>query len=564
MTESTANDHTGNSTVSSGKEKSTIKLPLNGKPYWFDLITLEPDQLGNAIDVSDLNPRNQTYVASTLAVADIEEDIKTHGQIMPAWGYLDKNTGETIVVDGSRRLQVALRNNLPYTIFRANKKPPEEQLKVFANSLSKTKELSLLERGEVWAKWIDSQQFNSYVAISKIEGISDTVVRVGVLASKLPEEIYICFTDPTTLGRPNLAKLINIYRKLDATGDLSARIAFKKRFLDEVDPDIISHELYTDKNKSQHKKRKKTLELSKKLALPLKELRETVDKLNLRLSEADNVISNNHTFIRELEDLVKHNKQRLSEDESYKVPVEQVPESLYPRGTKIPVAPERLNKKAIDKITSLTKVLDVELEEREKIEAKLDKKQAVLDLKKRKLDAYQEQLSDLDEVSVPIQSINGAIIEKLVQISNEVIESLTSGQRESNVTEIDTNLDHNSTAASYSVSVNDNGFNVSFQNVTNTQKSIINSLCESLVIEGNEDIDVDIESISQQLSEEQKLIAAKFLSKLVADSPSPDSSNDSGNVIGLPHLPKKKKVETKTAQLGKKGGSELESTTVIH
>ncbi len=111
------------------KPEQAITLRIQNKPYIFHLKSIEPSQISKLVGVSSLNHRDQNP-----DLRDIAEDIRKNGQVQPAWGYEDTSSGQTTycLVDGSRRMRVAMLYNLPFQMLVTSKPIPEKAL--FASS----------------------------------------------------------------------------------------------------------------------------------------------------------------------------------------------------------------------------------------------------------------------------------------------------------------------------------------------------------------------------------------------------------------------------------------------
>ena len=200
----------------------SIRIPkvLNGESvgfttekFEFEFVTIDSSKLRRC-KVSELNPRDAQSLDPS-SISDIATDIEEHGQIQPVWGYINPQAhDETVIMDGSRRLAVA--NLLQQDLFAFVSKTPFslEALKIITNSLSKTKELSLYERGLKYASMLDNGEFSDAVAIGKHEGVSDTIVRSAIKAARLPEFMLFPFENPSRIGRPTFSKIVSLHKTM--------------------------------------------------------------------------------------------------------------------------------------------------------------------------------------------------------------------------------------------------------------------------------------------------------------------------------------------------------------
>ena len=253
------NSITSSHKAKSGPRRSTVSMWVNadkkGKrtEIVFDLVTLSKEELTSTVRVSEYNPRNQGYLSQT-SLASLRKDIKDKGGIIePAWAY--SAGGYINLMDGSRRWRVAVMDGYEIKVWVTKSHLTPEQIKSITESFSQQKELSLIERGALYQKWLDDGLFEDKQSIAAAELKSATIVTRALQAFNLRDSLKNCFTDPTTFGASLIYKLYKISKVMNESENLAGVMDFERDLVDEVDPEVIEFELV---QKLKHKKTKKS------------------------------------------------------------------------------------------------------------------------------------------------------------------------------------------------------------------------------------------------------------------------------------------------------------------
>ncbi|MUJ20374.1 ParB/RepB/Spo0J family partition protein [Aliivibrio fischeri] len=195
------------------KTRNGENIGFTTEKFEFDFVVIDASKLRRC-KVSELNPRNAQSLDPN-SISDIASDIEEHCQIQPVWGYVNPQAhDEIIIMDGSRRLAVANLLQRDLNAFVSKTPFSLEALKIITNSLSKTKELSLYERGLKYAAMLDNREFTDAVAIGKHEGVSDTIVRSAIKAARLPDFMLFPFENPSRIGRPTFSKIVSLHKTM--------------------------------------------------------------------------------------------------------------------------------------------------------------------------------------------------------------------------------------------------------------------------------------------------------------------------------------------------------------
>ncbi|MCZ2798940.1 ParB N-terminal domain-containing protein [Vibrio alginolyticus] len=253
------NSITSSHKAKSAPRRSTVSMWVNadkkGKrtEVVFDLVTLSKDELTSTVRVSEYNPRNQGYLSQT-SLASLRKDIKDKGGIIePAWAY--SAGGYINLMDGSRRWRVAVMDGYEYKVWVTKSNLTADQINSITESFSQQKELSLIERGALYQKWLDDGLFEDKQSIGAAELKSATIITRALQAYNLRDSLKNCFTDPTTFGASLIYKLHKISKTMNDSDDLVSVMDFERDLVNEVDPELIEFELT---QKLKHQKTKKS------------------------------------------------------------------------------------------------------------------------------------------------------------------------------------------------------------------------------------------------------------------------------------------------------------------
>lgn len=237
--------------------KSTLSMWVNtekeGKrsEIIFELITLSKEELTSTVRVSEHNPRNQGYLSQS-SLATLRKDIKDKGGIIePAWAYHD--SGYINLIDGSRRWRIAVMDDHELKIWVTKTQLTPKQANSITESFSEQKELSLIERGATYQRWLDEGLFDDKQSIAAAELKSATIVTRALQAYNLRDSLKNCFSDPTTFGASLIFKLHKISKAINECDNLVDVMDFERDLVDEVDPELIEFEL-TQKLKAKRSK----------------------------------------------------------------------------------------------------------------------------------------------------------------------------------------------------------------------------------------------------------------------------------------------------------------------
>lgn len=219
----------------------TISAKVDGvtKSLKFNVITIPKEMIHTHVKVSPYNPRNQTYL-TIKSVEELRKDIEERGQLKPVWAH--QKDGIYYILDGSCRLKVLTLLEKPIMAFVTNDDVSEAYLKSIAHSLSKSKSLSLMERGALYQEWLDTGFFKRTSHIAQAEGVSATLIGSAIQAHNLRPEFKACFLDPISLGRPAIMKLHSIQKELNKKL-LPEQVAFYQELTTKIDCEEINHDM---------------------------------------------------------------------------------------------------------------------------------------------------------------------------------------------------------------------------------------------------------------------------------------------------------------------------------
>lgn len=230
-----------NKTQVAGPSSFSINVRVGGytKKIKFDVVTLSKEIIHTHVKVSPYNPRNQQFLTPD-SVEALRKDIEEHGQIKPVWGH--QKEGLYYILDGSCRLKVSIILDRPLIAFITSNDVSEDELKHIAHSLSKSKALSLMERGALYQEWLDTGFFKKASHIAQAESVSGTLVSSALQAHNLKFEFKSCFIDPVTLGRPAIVKLTSLQKKIEKL-QTADQMRFYQKLTTTIDCEEIQHDM---------------------------------------------------------------------------------------------------------------------------------------------------------------------------------------------------------------------------------------------------------------------------------------------------------------------------------
>lgn len=189
--------------------------------------------------VSEFNPRNQEYL-STRSLLELKKDIEEKGQLKPIY-VIKTEDGSFEVLDGSRRLNVAILLRIPLKAYVTDARLNEYQKQELTNSLNSGKPHSLIERGELYCKLMEKGVYKTQKDIANATGQGKSQVSLAITAFKLPEAIKDCFAEPTSLGRSQINKLNDIKNRAATKLSASQLDGFYDRLHQEIIPDEFEY-----------------------------------------------------------------------------------------------------------------------------------------------------------------------------------------------------------------------------------------------------------------------------------------------------------------------------------
>jgi ParB/RepB/Spo0J family partition protein len=245
-----------------GKSKSNVTFEIflksdNTKTvvkFQHQILSAETLRDKHFTQVSEFNPRNQEYLSSR-SLLELKSDIEEKGQLKPIY-VIKTEDGGYEVLDGSRRLNVAVLLGIPLKAFVTEARLTETQKQELTNSLNSGKPHSLIERGELYCKLMERGIYQTQKDIANATAQGKSQVSLAITAYKLPEAIKEAFAEPTTLGRSQINKLNDIKNKATKKLTPVQLTDFYDRLYEEIIPDEFEFEIEKELKKEQEAKLK--------------------------------------------------------------------------------------------------------------------------------------------------------------------------------------------------------------------------------------------------------------------------------------------------------------------
>jgi ParB family chromosome partitioning protein len=191
----------------------TIKIAIeHGKEATFYLQEIKADEIEEKTFVSAENYRDQGFL-NEVSLSDILPTIKSHGQLIPAIGYLNDDGG-VVVVEGSRRRASCIFAKVNFKIYVSQLTLSQHQAKAISTIGNKHRDISLYEHGKVFDEMLKSNQYSTGKEVAKGEGIDESRVSVARKAWGLPRELIELFPSVNAVGKPTINTLAKIVDSL--------------------------------------------------------------------------------------------------------------------------------------------------------------------------------------------------------------------------------------------------------------------------------------------------------------------------------------------------------------
>lgn len=178
----------------------------------FSLKTLSPEEVATHVRISPFNPRHADEGAKD--IMPLAKDIRKNGQIEPVWAH--ERDGKYYVLNGSRRTFATQYLGAPLVLLITKARLKDSQLKIIAESLANTKELSLVEKGAIFANMMAAKPDMKLDDIAAAKSVSRTLVSLALKAHFLPDYLKNPFNSPTSIGKPTILKLNEIHETVRA------------------------------------------------------------------------------------------------------------------------------------------------------------------------------------------------------------------------------------------------------------------------------------------------------------------------------------------------------------
>ena len=185
------------------KVGSTMKKSVLGKEVDFELVIVPAGKVEETTTVFLDNERIQSLL-DEMAIADIADSFKEHGQEYPAIGR--KIDGVISVAEGSRRRFAAITFKKPYLIWIGDL--DDEQMLHLSDVGNQYKGVSAYEKGKKYEKLLKA---GTQEEVANAAGISRRMLMKYINTARLPELLIKCLPSPNDLSANEGERLFKLY-----------------------------------------------------------------------------------------------------------------------------------------------------------------------------------------------------------------------------------------------------------------------------------------------------------------------------------------------------------------
>jgi len=186
---------------------SMVKTVL-GKKVKFKLEVVQPELIEETTTVFLDNERIQSLL-DEMAIADIADSFKEHGQEYPAIGR--KIDGVISVAEGSRRRFAAITFKKPYLIWIGDL--DDEQMLHLSDVGNQYKGVSAYEKGKKYERLLKA---GTQEEVANAAGLSRRMLMKYINTARLPELLIKCLPSPNDLSANEGERLFKLYDSCDS------------------------------------------------------------------------------------------------------------------------------------------------------------------------------------------------------------------------------------------------------------------------------------------------------------------------------------------------------------